>query len=159
MERLKIDAIASSRLGMSGGNKSMSNHWRKFLLFVIAIVMSVSSVSCRKMCGCTESEADAITMAIVKGLDPRVTKATLDMDTHLIGDDKYKITMSIPNMAPIVSEGTFSQSGDTITFKVTNGVSALIMPGEYKLTCTERDRRKLIIVQKKGGPALTFVCH
>lgn len=137
----------------------MSGNWRKSLWFVIAILASVGSVSCNKLCGCKESAADEITMNIVKGIDPRVTKATLEMDTHVFGDDKYKVTLTIPNMAPIVSEGTFSQSGDTVTFNVTNNVSALIMPGQYKLTCSERNGRKVITVQKVGGQPLTFECQ
>ncbi|MGQ0763146.1 MAG: hypothetical protein ACT4OT_14195 [Acidobacteriota bacterium] len=100
-------------------------------------------------------------MAIARGIDPRVTKVTLEKNSPIFGDDEFTVTMEIQNQNPIVSKGTFSQSGDSITFKVTNGVSALIMPGEYKLTCSERDGRKVITVQRKNpaGPPLTFVCH
>jgi hypothetical protein len=128
-------------------------------LLVIVLLSSLSG--CKRLCGCTESEADAATMAIVKGLDPRVSKATLERTSHIAEDDEFTLTLEIPNQNPIVSKGTFSESGDTITFRVTNGVSALIMPGEYKITCTEREGRKVIIVQRKNpvGPPLTFVCQ
>jgi len=128
---------------------------------VIVFLALFLTAGCR-LCGCSESDADAATLLIAQAAaGGPVNSATLTQNTHVFGDNEFTLTIQIPNARPIVSKGTFSKSGDSVTFKVTNGVSALIFPGTYKLSCQEQDGKKVIVLQRQNplGPALKFVCH
>jgi len=134
---------------------------KRFVALTLVIIVLFCLTGCG-LCGCDESDADAVTLALAAAAaGGPVAKATLEVVTHFFGDDEFTLTIQIPNAPPIVSKGTLSKSGDTVTFKVTGGLAALIFPGQYKLTCHERDGKKVIVLQRQNplGQPLTFICH
>lgn len=135
--------------------------WNRLTTLTCAFVTSLFVSGCG-LCGCDQSDADAVTLAIAQAAaGGPVNSATLEVETHLFAAEEFTLTLDIPNQPALVAKGTFSKSGDTVTFKTSGGTSALILPGEYKLICGERDGQKTITLQRTNplGQPLTFVCR
>ena len=105
-------------------------------------------------CGC---RVEKLAAAFLPALGtPAPSSFTLTFDSPLFGDDRFTATATFPGAPPKSAGGTFSKSGDTITFTFDPSVVALgIANGKYTITC---DGKNMSLKGPAFATPIVFSC-
>jgi len=129
---------------------------RKFIMHRVALFLSlavfISLTGCTP-CGCSEATLED---AVVHIVDHGLTSAYFHFDSPLIGQDTFSLRLTFADSTPIVINGPYNASGDTITFRPLGASGLGIVGGtKYNLTCQNDPKRMTIEI---NGNKLTFKC-
>jgi hypothetical protein len=138
----------------------MKTHRVRFCILSISATLLLLALSACKPCGCSDADLEAAIMQLLPG---GLASAHFHFESPWFSEDRFTLELRFTNPPPapltnpLTIRGSYSKSGDTITFRPEGGITGLIVGGaKYDLKCPKDPKR--VVIQRVGTPALTFDC-